>query len=513
MAVSRRVSVRSGSPSAGSPASTSCGTASIPSLLRPSVQRRRRTFADADSVSRQVRFASHSVWLGCPAGRSPARLHSDTRTVPRDAAARPVIVLYFATPLTTIIRELPTVGAGFIPAQAFWVAVIAFTLNSAATVGVHSVSAELRPGRATHRRPFNWALESRWDTARGPAAGPALRDSGLVERPVYRIKYEARRVSSPSANCSSGPTRSQARPTGHGTVRPRRPAVPCARYLGVTGDGIRRRPGRDSRSRHDQPMTTSSQKAGLLVVVFGGFARCFRLVVGSGAVTGGVGFSAIVRRKGHLLVTALLASIGIGASPSASLSPSPPLALAPSKTPPECSTAASSLSASASATMSCTLFVSLPDPVTTETARPPYRRSLPLPPLAPGFGSGASSLRGTADLPAGGPHRHAVDSGYLLGDVVSCVPGPFDRPSSTSSSASRSGVQPPSFRLGPQRRQRSRCRQRTARRSSSASRARDRATGQRSRGTRRHGPVRPLVVLGHLVLDPVDESSGVSSTS
>ncbi|MDT3436260.1 amino acid ABC transporter permease [Haloarcula sp. 1CSR25-25] len=43
-----------------------------------------------------------------------------------------LFVLYFATPLTAYIRELPTVGAGFIPAQAFWVAVIAFTLNSAA---------------------------------------------------------------------------------------------------------------------------------------------------------------------------------------------------------------------------------------------------------------------------------------------------------------------------------------------------------------------------------------------
>ena len=43
-----------------------------------------------------------------------------------------LFVLYFATPLTAYIRALPTVGAGFIPAQAFWVAVIAFTLNSAA---------------------------------------------------------------------------------------------------------------------------------------------------------------------------------------------------------------------------------------------------------------------------------------------------------------------------------------------------------------------------------------------
>lgn len=43
-----------------------------------------------------------------------------------------LFVLYYATSLTQLIRELPAVGAGLVPAQAFWVAVISFTLNSAA---------------------------------------------------------------------------------------------------------------------------------------------------------------------------------------------------------------------------------------------------------------------------------------------------------------------------------------------------------------------------------------------
>ncbi|MFB6222553.1 MAG: amino acid ABC transporter permease [Haloarcula sp.] len=43
-----------------------------------------------------------------------------------------LFVLYFATSLTQILRGVPGVGVSFVPAQAFWVAVISFTLNSAA---------------------------------------------------------------------------------------------------------------------------------------------------------------------------------------------------------------------------------------------------------------------------------------------------------------------------------------------------------------------------------------------
>jgi polar amino acid transport system permease protein len=43
-----------------------------------------------------------------------------------------LFVFYFATPLTGWLRRLPAVGEGVIPAQAFWVAVLVFTLNSAA---------------------------------------------------------------------------------------------------------------------------------------------------------------------------------------------------------------------------------------------------------------------------------------------------------------------------------------------------------------------------------------------
>jgi polar amino acid transport system permease protein len=43
-----------------------------------------------------------------------------------------LFVLYYGTNLTVVIRELPGVGVGPIPAQAFWVAIIGFTINSSA---------------------------------------------------------------------------------------------------------------------------------------------------------------------------------------------------------------------------------------------------------------------------------------------------------------------------------------------------------------------------------------------
>nr|WP_276273903.1 amino acid ABC transporter permease [Halomicroarcula sp. GDY20] len=43
-----------------------------------------------------------------------------------------LFVLYYGLPLTGIIRDVPGVGVGFVPAQAVWVAIIGFTLNSAA---------------------------------------------------------------------------------------------------------------------------------------------------------------------------------------------------------------------------------------------------------------------------------------------------------------------------------------------------------------------------------------------
>ncbi|MFB6267766.1 MAG: amino acid ABC transporter permease [Halodesulfurarchaeum sp.] len=43
-----------------------------------------------------------------------------------------LFVLYYGLQLSAWIRELPLVGVGFIPNQAFWVAIIGFTINSAA---------------------------------------------------------------------------------------------------------------------------------------------------------------------------------------------------------------------------------------------------------------------------------------------------------------------------------------------------------------------------------------------
>lgn len=43
-----------------------------------------------------------------------------------------LFVLYYGLQLSSWIRELPLVGEGIIPGQAFWVAIIGFTINSAA---------------------------------------------------------------------------------------------------------------------------------------------------------------------------------------------------------------------------------------------------------------------------------------------------------------------------------------------------------------------------------------------
>lgn len=43
-----------------------------------------------------------------------------------------LFVLYYGLSLTSFIRTVPFVGHGIVPAQAFWVAIIGFTINSAA---------------------------------------------------------------------------------------------------------------------------------------------------------------------------------------------------------------------------------------------------------------------------------------------------------------------------------------------------------------------------------------------
>ncbi|MFB6081875.1 MAG: amino acid ABC transporter permease [Halanaeroarchaeum sp.] len=54
-----------------------------------------------------------------------------------------LFVLYYGLGLSAWIRELPLVGVGPIPGQAFWVAIIGFTINSAAYQGEYIRSALL----------------------------------------------------------------------------------------------------------------------------------------------------------------------------------------------------------------------------------------------------------------------------------------------------------------------------------------------------------------------------------
>ncbi|MFW6458016.1 MAG: amino acid ABC transporter permease [Halodesulfurarchaeum sp.] len=66
-----------------------------------------------------------------------------------------LFVLYYGLQLSSWIRELPLVGEGIVPGQAFWVAIIGFTINSAAYQAEYIRSAllsvesgQLQAGRA-----------------------------------------------------------------------------------------------------------------------------------------------------------------------------------------------------------------------------------------------------------------------------------------------------------------------------------------------------------------------------
>jgi polar amino acid transport system permease protein len=103
-----------------------------------------------------------------------------------------LFVLYFATPLTQYIRELPAVGSGFIPAQAFWVAVIAFTLNSAAYQSEYIRSAlnSVPEGQLTAARAIGL---SKVEGIRHVVLPQGLRYAipGWSNELVYLIKYSS----------------------------------------------------------------------------------------------------------------------------------------------------------------------------------------------------------------------------------------------------------------------------------------------------------------------------------
>jgi len=103
-----------------------------------------------------------------------------------------LFVLYFGLPLTQVIREVPGVGVGFVPAQAFWVAVIAFTLNSAAYQAeyIRSALSSVDAGQLTAARAVGL---SRIEGIRYVVLPQGLRYAipGWSNELVYLIKYSS----------------------------------------------------------------------------------------------------------------------------------------------------------------------------------------------------------------------------------------------------------------------------------------------------------------------------------
>jgi polar amino acid transport system permease protein len=103
-----------------------------------------------------------------------------------------LFVLYFGLPLTQIIRELPGIGVGPIPAQAFWVAVIGFTLNSAAYQSeyIRSALESVDAGQLTAARAVGL---SRSEGIRYVVLPQGLRYAipGWSNELIYLIKYSS----------------------------------------------------------------------------------------------------------------------------------------------------------------------------------------------------------------------------------------------------------------------------------------------------------------------------------
>lgn len=103
-----------------------------------------------------------------------------------------LFVLYFGTGLTTWIRELPGVGVGPIPTQAFWVAIIGFTINSSAYQSeyIRSALLSVEGGQLTAARAIGL---SKVDGIRYVVLPQGLRLAipGWSNELVYLIKYSS----------------------------------------------------------------------------------------------------------------------------------------------------------------------------------------------------------------------------------------------------------------------------------------------------------------------------------
>ena len=103
-----------------------------------------------------------------------------------------LFVLYYGLQLSAWIRELPLVGEGFVPGQAFWVAIIGFTINSAAYQAEYIRSALLSVDRGQLVAGRSIGL-SQIGSIRYVVLPQALRYAipGWSNELVYLIKYSS----------------------------------------------------------------------------------------------------------------------------------------------------------------------------------------------------------------------------------------------------------------------------------------------------------------------------------
>ncbi|MBV0924771.1 amino acid ABC transporter permease [Halomicroarcula limicola] len=103
-----------------------------------------------------------------------------------------LFVLYFGLPLTQIIRTLPGIGVGMVPGTAVWVAIIGFTLNSAAYQAeyIRSALESVDAGQLTAARSIGL---SKVDGIRYVVLPQGLRYAipGWSNELVYLIKYSS----------------------------------------------------------------------------------------------------------------------------------------------------------------------------------------------------------------------------------------------------------------------------------------------------------------------------------
>jgi len=127
-------------------------------------------------------------------GNTPARwvALSFTELIRGTPLLAQLFVVYFGTGLTGVFRELPLVGTGVVPGQAVWVAVVVFTINSAAYQAeyIRSALISVEEGQLTAARAIGL---SKVGAIRHVILPQGLRYAipGWSNELVYLIKYSS----------------------------------------------------------------------------------------------------------------------------------------------------------------------------------------------------------------------------------------------------------------------------------------------------------------------------------